>query len=1036
MAWIPSTNHSLQKDLPNPFWSAIEGVFDNAIPLEPLPRGDFPQLDSFYVRDRKGDILNISELESRLPLELTQVSFGATDLDLLDFIISSATPRLMRLIGPRGAGKTTMLHFSEAALRRCRTEPMPHLVMLDGLRCPDEASMEDLLALLRDGLEEVASSIDGPMAEALREASVALGGDLKLTSVGPIFTRLRARLPQKDERQILLVFDNLDQLKLSAISRVLDVVKSIYTTSRIGSIICLRPGSEAYLSRTATASAFFFYRMEVQTPRFDAWVERLIPRISSTVEDEYRGRGRYPEVEGVVLTGEVLAKSFTRFVQILREQRREDDDVFEVLEAVSANDTRHLVRLFRRLLKAPNLPYRWLLGIEEERPSFHPLTGLIAGPKVFYTHNIELPNLLFFTASSFGIDYLLPHRILRLLASSRNPIATERLLQWMMQFGSYDVDGVVECLGMLIQSHVIAATDGETISVEEPLPSGLLLTDAGRYYIEKLLHYTDYLAAVVMDVPLEHTLLREQNYDSFGARLGSLMEYAAVVRDAEARQLRELTRRGTGSELARVVQSLSNGGLLTTAVHTGLSNALSRGRTSRSQHLQDVLAKVEKMLSELDHWLLGAEKTLRELRNKAGRSIPVPAQPLLIGEEGVEAQLNVRSVGEDLQMSVEVRGEVEGDTFIAVTASNLASGDFLQATPLKPRMTSRGSDLPGVLKADFPDITPGFELARDTVHLQVLSAPQSVDRVGLLTIDEDNGRARIRLYSGYDDIDNELGTVVQMQALKHWATEQLSLISGRVTAGKPFNDDLRVLGTELCSRALSPDGARKLASAYNLLDTVVLCCNETEIPWELMCPPPTSTGILPSVGDVWRVFRWPADPLDGAVRYRISDPRSPAGSIRTLGLDPGMASNGHIESTPSNVRDLAEVAAKCDSLHIVGHWENGSLHFTGSDFTLTGELVRAFAIPGARNVIISSCGAGAIEKSSSLPVALSLRSNGRRIVWSPIVQIRAQDAFEIDAYLSSFANAYPNVPMEEIIRDGRTTLPLLSLYVRYGLSRA
>ena len=1034
MAWQPSQDRALQMDLPNPFWVAIESIFDAAVPLDPLPRGDFGQLDLFYARNRKGDIASIQELYSRLPAQMSSIRMGASDLDLVDFILSTSKHRILRLVGPRGVGKTTMIHFAEAVIRQSCLEECPQLVVLNGLRCPLDASYEDLIGLLSNGLDELAQTAPGEFAEALEFAVTLLKRTPTLSCLGQAVAGMVMRLPRRDTRLLTTVFDNLDQLKSPAIMRVIEIAKSIYISSGLGSIICLRPGSEEFIARNSTASAFFFYRMELQTPRLDSWLECLVPRLVHASELRHEERGGHSRVEDVLVTPKVLDEAFARLLQLLREQRRVDDDVFEVLETVSANDTRHLIRLFRRLLRSTNLPYRWLLTSAQDRPAFHPLTSMIVGSKVFYEHNPDLPNLLYFNSSTFGIDFLLPHRILRLLTSSRNPITTERILQWLSQFGTYDTTGIIECCSMLLVSHVIGSTDSESISPSDPFPTALFLTDAGRYYVDKVLGYTDYLTSVVVDVPLDHIAMREHGHDTFAARLNSLVEYATEVKHAESRQLRELARRGSGSDLSRVVQSLSNGSLLSYSVLQGLSGALARGRASRSQSVLEMLTRVEAMIAEIEGWLPSAEKALRELRNKSGRTITVPTQPVLIGEEGVEAELNVKTVGEDLQMSVNLRGELSGTTFVAVTGLNQPT-DFLQATPVNAGNTTGGPVAEGVLHGNFPDVTPGFALKKDDIHLQVLQAPPFLERVGLLTVNEDNGKARVCLYTGHE-LDPDIGSNIEMQKLRTWAVDQLDLISSLITEGQPFSDYLRAIGTELCNLALSPDGTRKLASSLNLIDTIVFCCNETEIPWELLCPPPTETETLPSIGDAWRVFRWPTDPADGAVKYMVCDPRARSGSLRTIGLSKSDFNGKHLASPPRSIHEIAQVAADCDSLHLVGHWDDGKLKFRDTNFRLDASLVRAFPIPGARSVVLSSCGAGAVDKSASLPIALSLRSRGKRVVWSPMVKLREEDAQQIDSYLFSFMESYPDVPLEELIREGRKTLPLLALYVRYGLSRA
>lgn len=126
-----------RKHEPNPLWASLEPLWDQAWPKEPLPRNEEETLRQFYVTARSGepdDPAIINGFLSRLPGSFRREPLGIVDCDVLDFLLNYRADRVLSLVGSRGAGKSTLIHYLEAVLRHCLPETYPSLVVLNGLR--------------------------------------------------------------------------------------------------------------------------------------------------------------------------------------------------------------------------------------------------------------------------------------------------------------------------------------------------------------------------------------------------------------------------------------------------------------------------------------------------------------------------------------------------------------------------------------------------------------------------------------------------------------------------------------------------------------------------------------------------------------------------------------------------------------------------------------------------------------------------------------------------------------------------------------
>jgi hypothetical protein len=303
-------------------------------------------------------------------------------------------------------------------------------------------------------------------------------------------------------------------------------------------------------------------------------------RVAAQAKREIETDRSLPIVLGKTLAPCDVGAAFDRFAQIITTRRDErmpprQDDVLAMLEAMAADDTRHLQILVRRMLRDGRLPSGYLVGLTDDA-AFHPVGALIEDGQTIFRHGRFVPNLLVFEAELGNPDFLVVHRTLCLLDRRENTPLTE-LLRWMELLG-YPRSIVLKVLQRLAGPLLVRAADTDTFDINNR-PAGLSLTDAGYYYRDHFLGNADYLVSTVLDVPLEHEALRNLVDTTPAAKLGrlftervnSLLEYSRLVVEREARQVfGTLQGAPASAELRRVADVLRRGGLLTRSLLRGL----------------------------------------------------------------------------------------------------------------------------------------------------------------------------------------------------------------------------------------------------------------------------------------------------------------------------------------------------------------------------------------------------------------------------------------------------------------------------------
>jgi hypothetical protein len=1033
MRWRPSVDHDVI--VANELWHLLQPIYDETVSLAPLARGNDSILRSSYVRRRRNDSPYIETLRSLLPKGFSNViDLGATELDVLNFVLRYGENRILNLEGPRGVGKTTLLHFVENVLQWAHVEVRPVLLVLNGLRLSESESVgtEDFIRLIAEEMEYRDVQTDRRIKVALAAAAVKLNETPTLERLKRVLRDLQKALPNQDPMLVTFVFDNLDQLPASVIRVAADLARKIFMSSRFGSILCLRPGSRAGLMKSASARALFTYTAMVEPPAVDAWIARLGERMGNTCKRKPELLGRVASA-GIDLTPEILKSFMDRFADILSGTRRRDQRVLPMLEAASASDTRHLALLIRRMLSHRSLPMRYLLGVDTDG-TFYPLPAMIEGESQLFNSEADkaavIPNLLWITNSFGGYEFLLLQRILALLDDE--PIRTSDLLEWLSEFG-YSAAESERGFSYLMNTILIRGSDKEKLR-DARLPESIAITKAGHYYRNHMLNSLDYMTSIIVDVPLDHSELRRVDPTHFAPRLASLAEYANEVCVAEQSQLVRLERRVATDRLRTVIERISRVGCLSASVLQCLTVGVERGKLSRSNEVQRLTLLLAADRQRVEDWVQTSEARLQRLLEKLrGDESSVRRDAVVRASNGVRVELQVDDLGEAFTIGAKVRGSKDVEAAFVAVRSRDSTQSFGAATVVERSHDSEGIE--SQLEGAFPAVSKPHSVTADAIEVQTVPLTAFDRRVGLLSVTENaSGRFAVNLciVSGGTQKYDLSGEGASVAAVRAWAKTQREHVSELIANNERYEDAVRIAGAGLARRLLGEAGCNTLAGQYKLIDTLVVFSQFLDLPWEWITPPSDVPG-EPTVPIAmrWRVIRWPWDHFEGTALSLSEAPIEPkTRTMATVGLRRNKET-AWVVGSPKELEQLQKIARQHGTMHVVGHWDERYNALLVGRLKISADTADAFPLSGPTDIILSACDAASVEPSLNLAVTLAARA--KCVTWAPIVKLRSTDAQRLDGELAAYLNDSANRGVDGFVRAKVKNLPSLCLYARYGL---
>jgi hypothetical protein len=1072
MSWRPSIDPSIRTDTFSSLGVALMGAYDEAYKTYPLRRHDWAYLSRAYVVERKGCAVVDPVSRQRLPSRYDGIALGEAEIDFIDTIENYSHPRVALLLGPRGAGKTSLLHYVEEVLTRCNPGRPTVLVIVDGLELAGENGAsaqdiaEDYAQVIHAEIVRRGRDLPTKFIQGFQRAAAVLERKFDEPTSREAFRTLSDFLGPDYRNSIIIAFDNLDHVHPSYAALALNLCRQIAMATDFACFACMRQNVADGVFKSDGARAFKPFRIAVNAPDVTAWLRHMGRRLA----EDFARRAATPDarssltVDDVTLNPDAVEAAVNKLVDILGHRHSQraapQDDVVSILEAIAADDTRHMQVLIRRMLLNVRLPSRYLLGLDESA-SFHPIGALLESGRNIFSHDRYVPNLLLFEGTSGNPDFLAFHRVLCLL-DRRGDTTVAELEMWMSLFG-FSAAAVLDILSELAGPLLIRCSDSDVFDIHRP-PEGVSLTDAGFYYRNHLLRNADYLTSVVLDVPLEHRALRDLlNNDPdrvrsghfFAPRVASLLEYTNLVIERETRQVFGTLRDAPPStELRRVADALRAGGLLTRSLIHALAAIVERSRHSAA--LRSIVAEIESKLPVLEHRCQRIEQRLLELVNR-GRPRPAPITSLTIpsGSSGIEVV--VQSRGDELEAVARLSMPARGVVSIVSMQIDTDGWHVLQSAIALPD-TGLANPRSGIRPAQATFILSDAEnallktLTHGGARFHQLNLPNPTSRT--LFLEPRRGPEGVQLCLcrfANGARPEELGPVVVDTKLKTLSKDILDRINGHDNRNPLAEHHICEAGEELAELMLDDKGANNLVASLAEHDRVIIYAPKQDfvVPWEWLCPPPLADECPHTLAYRCETARWLGSMLyaGGAIAQGVT-PR-PVASLRTIGLgaDPGKPWRVKTPASPQALREISEGA---DIIHLIGHWEDSNQSEKQIKVGIEGEeplwlnrqTIKLYSLGrDGGSLILSVCLQGQLGHQSSLAIANAEAKDKNVAVWAPLTTIEVGVADRLDQDLRAYIDqAQQPTPADRghpslgaFFRNQRQKHPWMHVYVRYGL---
>lgn len=1048
MATRPSDTPALKHVIKNVFWEAIETHFDNGVGTASLPRNSAEKLSHGYITQRRfDDFQDVQVLRSRLPTQLQGARVGPTEIELIDFLLNYKSERVLNIEGPRGSGKTSLLHYVEHTIKSSGYQDWPVLFIVNCLSGQEQVELDEseISRLLAEELLAPSPKLPTDAIELIRKAACDILEQPSFGVARTAFVHLKSSLGPNFGR-LVLAFDNLDQHPPATVIRCIELTRQLHAATGISCLVTLRPGCLHGVQLRGGARAFFRFRMNVSAPKIGRWLASIGQRVAADVEASHEAGQPYRVIDQQVVTPTLVKSAFAKLDVLLSTRLRDQDSAVGILESMASDDVRHVVLLVRNLLSHRDLPVAWLLSNDPVPPEYHPIPAILEGDQKTFSGRLAVPNLLCRDATNGDHDYLISYRILTLLNSGVHAVSFKNLLHQLELLG-HSGNVVVEAIRVLHDAVLIRSTTSEQIGRHSPMPEHFLITEAGQYCLHKLISYTDYLITVIPNVPLRHEAFQQGSSASsfsFVDRLSSSRELVLLVRSLEEWQVARLRTRSETADLAILADTLANGGLLTDALVAALVSARVRGAGSRSLSVQREVDELESLIGESQEWITAQRAVLREISERARdrRAPRIPDVHLAGLDTQVVVKRKVEQYGTLMKTVVEVRCSSEVD-FALIALTGVRKVSPVTTAALAVRSDEKKGVLQAYLLHEADDLR---DLIQEIKVQAVIGGLGAAGRIGLLTTSDVGGsKIRLRLQllkaDGVGTERMELGRSLDIQDITSDVEDIKKSVEFALEDPLCFEDEFRVQGTRLSKLLMDPEGENKFASYFKLIETLVILMSKeaTSIPWEWIRPAPTrSDPNPPSLGECFEVVRWPAERMEDAVeamaQLSLVAAAQRVGKIVTAGLDTSIETPWRCAPT-HRVRELFERTRGCDTFHLVGHVPRDVqfFHVLGDGPRLTEHGLRATLVH-APQVVLSGCEAGASRYSTNLAIEMSLASGCA--VWAPLVRIRRSDAEQLDVDLARSVEADPDSTVAGFFRERRKRIDALaSVYARYGLRK-
>lgn len=638
--------------LTNPFYQVYEKYIDEAF----TPTLDFPDsvVGQIYTANRLNATISSSDNTiTRLPNELQNfIQQKLTEnihiipqvgIELLDLIINYKNNKLGYIIGSVGVGKSTFIHHTLCSIpNECPSlKRLFTPIIFDFLKTSYKPTLFDIAELMRR--EFLSSENNLP-----KETRSFFGNNetwlckSKNPEIPCHFSDLLSCTEQIAEKispsELVLVFDNVDQLSPEAVILIVDLGRAIaarlngHNNNLATVLIAMRPPTlRTELEKNFGKSSYATYIYHITPPDLrEVICKRLNLSLTSYEKNERQSIG-----SGTMTVYLAPVEETFRIIS----DKILDPEQQRFIYKLCNNSVRKALLAFVYFLKYKNLDLKLIFPTvshnnenafgSSDFKNFdwkeHLLDGLMLGPYQFYSDQGNasyIYNIYSFKSKTNGEQYTLLYNLLCFL-NWRQQITTVQEIVSVMTMLGYDTLLIQDALSHCLVRGLIYSPESIFPEISNFLQdiNHLSISETGKFYIELLIEYPQYLYQVIYDVGLTYDQSHSQYLNQkdgylrkdFVLRITLIYTLAKTLLEIEEEQVNILKKHTEYEQPAReAIACLRSHGFLLRRLSNGVRPLICGGKNSKRETIKTSAEQFEQDFDQLDKKLIKMEESLEK----------------------------------------------------------------------------------------------------------------------------------------------------------------------------------------------------------------------------------------------------------------------------------------------------------------------------------------------------------------------------------------------------------------------------------------
>lgn len=500
---------------PNGLYEAYRAFFDQVFVQEEFESN---QLREFFIFDRhafvkpkfipgKGwqevEVLQDPELESQFQIE---EHFGKYEKELLSFLLVNNRSKLLKIVGDVGTGKSTFLQymFNVFLPKQKFFENMVYipLDLRKIFQLHEEYTHKQTIELLEQSFSQV-------FKDHLVVSSVE---NLSCPRKFPdILEFLKQLVKTYGPNKVIVTFDNVDMFEPGFQNHLWSIAQQMAACTGVTTIICMRHINSRYFQSIANDGASNYYLIEQRPPMISKVAQRRLLYFLNNYSGIKENRIVRIQTKDIVVTFSDLQEFAEKFMSLIG-----DSTINYVLESMTNYNVRVALLWILGFLRSWNLNVPQMvkkvtdaMGLKsEDKPSatFDTLINAIGlwNHSMYFPTCSSLENIFSAHLKESKADLLIKYRCLKYCDVHGDKTDKNSLIANLKKLGYSDSE-IKEAVVQLLAHprRLLRSNDGNTFKELHTLE----LNPAGKFYLDRLLFFLDYLQSIAVDCYLPEELV-------------------------------------------------------------------------------------------------------------------------------------------------------------------------------------------------------------------------------------------------------------------------------------------------------------------------------------------------------------------------------------------------------------------------------------------------------------------------------------------------------------------------------------------------